>query len=124
MPREVKDHVMFGPGGTYPPDMPELSHSADAPIPRAELLDIVTVWPQRAAAVLAGITVPVHYRQGEFDQLWVTDTDQVAAFGACCTRAPSLDAALFPGAGHCIDFHNAGAAFHLDQLAFALRCAA
>lgn len=122
MPREVKDHVMFGPEETYRPDMPELSHLADASIPRAELLDIVTVWPERARAVLARVTVPVHYRQGEFDQLWVTDTDEVAAFGGCCANAPSLDAALFRGAGHCIDLHKASAAFQLDQLAFALRC--
>ena len=124
MPRAAKDHVMFGPAETCRPEMPALSYPADAPIPRAELLDIVTVWPERARAVLAEVRVPVHYRQGEFDRLWITDTGQVAAFGACCANAPSVDARLFHGAGHCIDFHAAGAAFHLDQLAFALRCAA
>ena len=123
MPREVKDHVMFGPKETYRSDMPELSHLADAPIPRAELLDIVTVWPERARAVLAEIRVPVHYRQGEFDQLWITDAGQVAAFAASCGGANFVDARLVPGAGHCIDLHTASAAFHLDQLAFALRCA-
>ena len=124
MPREVKDHVMFGTAGSYPPEMPELSHLADASIPRAELLDIVTVWPARARAVLAEVRVPVHYRQGESDQLWVTNAGEVDAFAACCANAPSLDAKLVPGAGHCIDFHLAGAAFQLDQLAFALHCGA
>ena len=122
MPGEVKDQVMFGPAETYRPDMPELSHLADAPIPRAELLDIVTTWPERARAVLAAVTVPIHYRQGEFDRLWVTNTGEVAAFGACCVHAPDADAKLFPGAGHCIDFHTASAAFQREQLAFALRC--
>lgn len=122
MPGDVKDHVMFGPIGTHRTDMPALSHSADAPIPRAELLDIVTIWPEQARSVLAEIRVPVHYRQGEFDALWITNAAEIEAFGACCTNARFLDAKLFSGAGHCIDFHSASAAFHLEQLAFALRC--
>lgn len=122
LPGAVKDQVMFGPTGTYRPDMPALSHSADAPIPRAELLDIVTVWPERAREILADVRVPVHYRQGEFDRLWITDADQVAAFAASCRNAAAVDAALLRGAGHCIDFHSSSAAFQLDQLAFALRC--
>ena len=122
MPTDVKDHVMFGPVGTYQSDMPELSREADAPIPRKELLDIVTVWPDLAPSVLGAITVPIHYRQGEFDALWVTDAAQVEAFGAYCTRTPLLDAELLIGAGHCIDFHSSSAAFQQEQLAFALRC--
>lgn len=123
MPGEVKDQVMFGPAETFRSEMPALSHAADAPIPRAELLDIVTTWPERARSVLGQVTVPVQYRQGEFDRLWITNAEEVAAFGACCTKAPSIDAKLFPGAGHCIDLHTASAAFQLEQLAFALRCA-
>lgn len=122
MPNDVKDHVMFGPTGSYLADMPELSHLADAPIPRAELLDIVTIWPELAASVLGAITVPIHYRQGEFDALWISDAAQVEAFGTCCSNARSIDAKLFGGAGHCIDFHLQSAAFQLEQLAFALRC--
>lgn len=124
MPSDVKDHVMFGPIGSYQSDMPALSHLADAPIPRAELLDIVTIWPERAASVLAAITVPIHYRQGESDALWVTDAAQVEMFAAHCINARSIDAKLFEGAGHCIDFHSRGTAFQLEQLAFALRCGA
>lgn len=122
MPADVKDHVMFGPVGTYPADMPRLSHEADAPIPRKELLDITTVWPALAPAVLKAITVPVHYRQGEFDAFWITDAEQVEAFGACCAGTPSLDAALVVGSGHCIDFHRSSAELHDAQLAFALWC--
>lgn len=122
MPADVKDHVMFGPGGSYRPDMPALSHAADASIPRAELLDIVTIWPALAPSVLGAITIPIQYRQGEFDALWVTDAAQVAAFAAYCGNARAVDARLFDGAGHCIDFHSQSAAFQLEQLAFALRC--
>lgn len=122
MPSDVKDHVMFGPIGSYLSDMPELSHLADAPIPRTELLDIVTTWPEQAASVLGAITVPIHYRLGDSDALWVTDAAQVAMFAAHCTNARSIDAKLFEGAGHCIDFHSRSTEFQLEQLTFALHC--
>ena len=124
MPRPIKDVVMFGPEGTFKPEMPVLSHQADAPVPRAELLDIVGGWPATARQVLAGINVPVHMRQGEFDRLWITDAEEVAQFAAACSGAPYVDATLFLGAGHCIDFHWLGASFQLEQIAFASRCAA
>ncbi len=122
IPRPIKDMVMFGPEGTFKPDMPALSHKADSLVPRAELLDIVTGWPAVARQVLAGINVPVHMRQGEFDRLWITNADEVAQFAAACSGAPYVDAKLFPGAGHCIDFHRLDASFQLEQIAFALRC--
>jgi hypothetical protein len=31
---------------------------------------------------------------------------------------------MMRGSGHCIDFHHVGRAFQLQQLAFALQCAA
>ncbi len=122
MPQAVKDNVMFGPKGTYDPQMPSLSHQADALVPRAELLDIVLGWPAVARKILARVRVPVHMRQGEFDRLWITDREQVAEFAASCSGAPDVDAKLFRGAGHCIDFHRLCASFQLEQIAFALRC--
>lgn len=123
LPAPVKDQVMFGPEWTFAPDMPARSHSADAPVPRAELIDIVTTWHSRVTDIASRVQVPVHYRQAEFDRLWITDADQVAGFGAAFSASPMVDAALYRSAGHCIDFHRLGFAFQLDQLAFALRCA-
>lgn len=122
LPGEIKDFVMFGPDWTYPEGMPAASHVADSPVPKAELLDITGTWIERVRATLAQIEVPVHARQGEFDRLWITDADQVEQFGKAFTAAPSVDARLVRSAGHCIDFHRKGAAFQLDQLAFALSC--
>jgi hypothetical protein len=68
--------------------------------------------------------VPVHYRQAAQDQLWTVNAAEVAGFGAAFRHAPRVDAALAPGTGHCIDFHRRGAAFQLEQLAFAVGCAA
>lgn len=122
LPSPMKDFVMFGPEWTYAEDMPAASHAADAPVPKAELLDITGGWIDRVRSIAAQVSVPVHARQAEFDKLWITDTQQVADFGAAFVGAPSVDARLVPSAGHCIDFHRASAAFQLDQLAFALAC--
>jgi pimeloyl-ACP methyl ester carboxylesterase len=70
----------------------------------------------------AKVNVPVHYRQGEFDKLWITDEDQVLKFGKAFSASPSVDVRLLESTGHCIDFHRVGASFQLEQLAFALRC--
>ena len=123
LPGPVKDFVMFGPGWTCSEAMPQASHAADAPVPKAELLDITGGWVKRMPEVAAQVRVPVHSRQGEFDHLWVTDAAQVAQFAAAFTGAPWVDARLVPNAGHCIDFHLSAGAFQLQQLAFALECA-
>ncbi len=99
---------MFGPDGSFDAAMPAASHIADAPCPRAELIDIVGDWQARAAAVLAAIRVPVYYRQGEHNRLWVADAGEVAQFAAMLSASPRVDAALLRGTGHCIDFHHAG----------------
>jgi len=113
---------MFGPAWTHADTAPAASHVAHAACPRAELIDITTTWPVRVRSVAAKITVPVHFRQGEFDALWITDRAQVEQFGAAFSASPQVDAELFPSSGHCIDFHRLGTAFQLEQLAFALRC--
>lgn len=122
LPSPMKDFVMFGPEWTLPEQMPAASHVADAPVPRAELLDITGGWISRVRSIAGQISVPVHARQGEFDRLWITDGEQVAGFGAAFAAAPAVDARLVPSAGHCIDFHRGAAAFQLEQLAFAFGC--
>lgn len=118
----IKDRMMFGPPWTFAPGMPERSHVADAPVPRAELIDITHTWAERVRGLAAKVTVPVHYRQAQFDPLWITGDDQTAGFAAAFSSAPFVDARTFAGAGHCIDFHRLGLAFQLEQLEFALRC--
>ena len=123
LPGPVKDFVMYGPDWTHAAAMPDAGHAADAPVPKAELLDITGGWVERMRSVAAEVRVPVHSRQGEFDKLWITDDDQVAEFKSAFANAPWVDARLVPNAGHCIDFHLAGRAFQFSQLAFALEAA-
>lgn len=124
MPGPIKDQLMFGAPGSFAAAMPAASRVADAPVPKAELVDIVGGWQERAAQVSARVRVPVHYRQGEHDRLWIVDQDEIDAFAARFTAAPRVDAAMVLDTGHCMDFHAAGAALHLQQLGFALQCAA
>ena len=113
---------MFGPDWTYGEMMPQAGHAANAQVPKAELIDITSTWIDNVRSTAAQVTVPLHSRQGEFDNLWVTDDRQVADFGAVFTAAPVVDAKLFRNAGHCIDFHRGSRAFQLEQLAFAIEC--
>jgi pimeloyl-ACP methyl ester carboxylesterase len=124
LPGPMKDFVMYGPDWTHTEAMPEAGHAADAPVPKAELLDITGGWIERMRDLAAQVRIPVHSRQGEFDHLWVTDEAEMAQFKAAFTGSPWVDARLVPNAGHCIDFHLPARAFQLEQLAFALECTA
>ena len=124
LPDEVKDGVMFGPEGSFDLAAPAAARIANRTVPRVEIVDIVTSWTGDAPDVLARVGVPVHYRQGEFDRLWITGEGEVCAFEAALTHSPRVDGAMMPAMGHCLDFHHVGAAFQAEQLAFARRCAA
>ena len=123
LPPPLKDEVMFGPSGSFAPDMPGASHAADAPVPRTEILDIVTTWHNQVADVAAAIKVPLHYRQAEHDKLWIVDEGEVRGFAAALSASARVDAALLKGTGHCIDFHLLGPALQVQQLGFAMECA-
>ncbi len=123
LPHVLKDEVMFGPKGSYAEEMPDASYAAHAPAPRQELLDIVTTWIEDVRDIVSRVKVPVHYRQGEYDQLWIANQEEVKGFAEAFTASPSVDAALVKGTGHCMDLHNVGTALHLQQLAFSVLCA-
>jgi len=124
LPVPMKDQVMFGPAETLTPDMPAASHPSNTLVPKAELLDITGGWLERRAEVSGRITVPVFHRQGEFDALWVTDQSEIDTFRTAFTSAASIDTALLPGSGHCIDFHRPSEQFQQAELDFALAAAA
>jgi pimeloyl-ACP methyl ester carboxylesterase len=123
MPMPVKDQLMFGPAGSFDPAVAAASHAADAPVPKAELIDIVGGWQQQAAQVCSRVRVPVHYRQAEQDLLWIVDQDEVDAFAHRFLAAPRVDSAMIRNTGHCMDLHAIGPALQLQQLGFALQCA-
>jgi hypothetical protein len=115
--------VMFGPEGSFDDSMPAASHPADSVAPRQEIIDIVTTWPEVVRDVVRHVSIPVHYRQAEFDHLWIVDQTEVEQFGQAFTASPRVDASLVRNTGHCMDFHRIGAALQAQQLGFALQCA-
>jgi pimeloyl-ACP methyl ester carboxylesterase len=124
IPMEAMNGFFFGPEGTYDPAvMPQASYAAGAPAPRSELIDISLGWPKIVTKLAAKVTVPVHYRQPEFEKLWPVNDALIRQFADAFTNSPEVDAAMLEGAGHCIDFHRVGEQFQLQQLAFAKRCA-
>lgn len=122
-PVHLKDMVMFGPEGSFDDSMPAASHAADSLAPRQEIIDIVTTWPEVVRDVVRHVSIPVHYRQAEFDHLWIVDQTEVEQFGQAFTASPRVDAAMVRKTGHCMDFHRVGAALQAQQLGFALQCA-
>ena len=123
LPVPLKDQLMFGPAGTYSDDMPAASYPSNTLVPKAELLDITGGWIEKRAETTGRVTVPVHHRSAEFDNLWVVSQDEMDQYRAGFSSAASVDAAVQLGAGHCIDFHLASGEFQGSQLAFAQACA-
>ena len=123
VPPEAKDRIMFGEAGTFGKSVQSMSRVADAAMPLQEAIDIRSHWARTAFRLLAQVRVPVHYRQGSQDKLWIVDREQVQIFAAAFSAAPHVDADIIEGSGHCIDFHRIGASFQLAQLSFALRSA-
>ena len=119
LPVPMKDQLMFGPVGTYADDMPAASHPSNTLVPKSELLDVTGGWISRRAETCGRITVPVFHRQGEFDNLWITNQSEIDDYRAGFTSALSVDVELLPGSGHCIDFHLPSEAFENAELAFA-----
>ena len=67
---------------TYDRAAPEASRIADAPAPRRDLIDIVSVWPEQVREIAGRVTVPVHYRQAAQDNLWIVNEGEIAGFAA------------------------------------------
>jgi pimeloyl-ACP methyl ester carboxylesterase len=119
---EQRRMFMYGPEHTMPADAVARAEVSAAPIPLAELLEVVGEWPRTAARLAADVRVPVQYALSEHEGLWVTGPERVDAFAGYFTAAPRVDAELFRGSGHNIDHHHLGPVLHLRQLAFALSC--
>ena len=122
LPVEMKDAVMFGPEGSMTDDMPEASHEANTTVPLSELFDVTSGWVDRFPELAKVVAVPVHYRQAEFDHLWVTDPSTVEVFSQSFRQSARVDAGITSGAGHCIDFHRMAKSFQTQQLDFARNC--
>jgi pimeloyl-ACP methyl ester carboxylesterase len=95
------------------------------PVLRAEGMEVSSGWLREWRGIAESITIPVHYRLGEFDSLWTVKQSLVDEFAAALrSRAPYVDAALFPGSAHGVADSIAGHEYCYGVLGFAERCAA
>jgi pimeloyl-ACP methyl ester carboxylesterase len=123
MPAGARRFLLLGPDWTLEESFSDRYSVADEPAPVAELIEIEESWPREFAELAARVSVPVHFAAAEFETLWQVDPGAVADFAASFTAAPFVVGGRYPGVGHCIDHHALGYAWHLEQLAFSLRCA-
>lgn len=124
LPAPQRRALLYGPLGTVDDEAVTAARASVAPLPHAEMLEIVDGWPVEHAALAADVAVPVQYALAEHDGLWIVDEERVSAFAAAFTAAPWVHARIQGGTGHNIDHHRLARALHLGQLAFAVECAA
>jgi pimeloyl-ACP methyl ester carboxylesterase len=116
---EMRLMFMYGPEGTFEPEVLELAMKASEAIPVEELREVVGGWITDFPAIAAAIEVPVHYGLAEHENLWISTPDSVRAFGDAFTSSPRVATEHVHGVGHNIDHHLGSDAFHQRQLDFA-----
>ena len=94
------------------------------PFPSRDVVEVNSSWSGDLPAVASRVTVPVHYRLAEFDQLWWVSDERVRAFAGYFVGSPSVDADIWRGAGHNIEHHLNGRSYTADVLRFAEACSA
>ncbi|MFI6350226.1 alpha/beta hydrolase [Streptomyces sp. NPDC050560] len=124
LPPEVQRSYFYGPDGTFDPAVAAAAAESTAPAPAVEIREWASGWPKDAAAVAAHVRVPVHVRVSEHDAVQDVSPDALGRFVSLFGAAPHVDSAVVLGSGHNTDHHYAARALHLEQLAFADRCAA
>lgn len=122
--KEQRIQFMYGPEGTWDPEVVDDAEIATDLIPVAELLEVVGKWTTDFAGLASEVTVPVHYALAEHEGLWISTDEGVQAFGAAFTASPSVTAERVSGSGHNLDHHHGSGEFHERQLAFARTAAA
>lgn len=122
-PFDFRLGMMFGPADSYAPGAPELSETATAPLWTREAIEMFSIVPGRLRNIAAKIDVPVLIHSDDLAAFRGNGEDELARLANCYVNAPSVTTSLVPNAGHCIDFHLAGAAYQKEQVDFAVRCA-
>ena len=117
--KEQRLQFMYGPEGTFDPDVVDAAEISTDPIPVAELLEVVGRWITDFPDLAASVKVPVHYALAEHEQLWISTDDNVRTFSEAFTSAPSITAERVLGSGHNLDHHSGSQPFHQRQLEFA-----
>jgi pimeloyl-ACP methyl ester carboxylesterase len=112
---------MFGPAGTFEPDVADEDFRS-APLSQPAEIKEAVDWPSRAQSVAAAIKVPVSYSLSEFDALWDSSPDKIDRASALFTQSPLVEARMQRFAGHSVHLHHVARAYNLRTIAFADDC--
>lgn len=121
VPPEARNELMYGPPGSYDPEVQASLASEGQPLPMPELRDVVD-WGEHLTAVAPKITVPVKLTIPEFDKIWSSNQDALDGLERRFTSAPVVEVRRQRGVGHSIDSHYAARAYHFQVLSFAEEC--
>jgi pimeloyl-ACP methyl ester carboxylesterase len=121
---EQRRIYMYGPDDTFAPEVLTHAAASEAPMPLAELKEVVGGWLEDIGRLGPTVRVPVQYALPEFDQLWEVSQDRVDTFAGRFVNSTLVDAYLVRGVGHNLDHHQGSDAWHDRVLSFARRCAA
>jgi len=123
IPSEARRLLFYGPDWTMPAVPDDFFDSAMEPALITEIAEVYSSWLAEFSAIAGRVKVPVQFAQPEFDALWTVQQSTCHEFGSAFTQAVAVTGGIYRGAGHCIDHHRLGTAWHFEQIAFAMRCA-
>jgi hypothetical protein len=87
--------------------------------------DVIKSWSRQDFPALAGQTkVPVQFLAGEYENVWESDAEALAAIGAMFTAAPRVQTGELADSGHNLSVGLTAASYHRKVLSFAEQCVA
>ncbi|OMC04318.1 alpha/beta fold hydrolase [Mycolicibacterium fortuitum] len=120
-PRGLRE-LLWEPARLYPPDVIGAGLSAGG---TAYEGDVVKTWSRQDFPVLAAQTkVPVQFLAGEYENVWESDPEALAAIGAMFTASPRVRTGELADSGHNLSVGLTAAHYHRTVLSFADECVA
>ena len=120
-PRGLRD-LLWEPARLYPPDVVGAGLSAEGTAYEGE---IVKTWSRQDFPALAGkIRVPVQFTAGEYEYVWQSDSEALAAIAAIFTASPRVQTDVLAESGHNLSVGLTAGTYHRTVLAFADECLA
>lgn len=119
--RERRLKRMFGPAGTYDPNVAD-EDLKSAPLSQPSEIKEAIGWPDRVRSVAATVAVPVNFSLSEFDALWEATPDKLAQASALFAQSPFVEARVQRFAGHSVHLHRVARVYNLRTIAFQDDC--
>lgn len=120
-PRGLRE-LLWEPARLYPSDVIGAGLSAGG---TAYEGDVIKSWSRQDFPALAGQTkVPVQFLAGEYENVWESDAEALAAIGAMFTAAPRVQTGELADSGHNLSVGLTAASYHRKVLSFAEQCVA